>query len=242
MWHKGAYYNEPCNEGTKLAANLQHAENANELMKASGSPWYAAIQDVNKFFNYLLAGKVINVLLLQPPFHSSLEILQQAARACLLLYLFDCWPKPAWHSHHFGVLLQMLFSKVSHNFIFQMVVVLPVPPKPCFMAADRGMNKFLDDRTSFLFTRWWDTHSKKETIRKAQVQKQRQATDAVWQRRIIQVTSWKDICSLIEMSIAWLKWFSWVCSGLWRDKDLAQFSTELFFFLNFTVLMFSLLL
>ncbi|KAK2531361.1 hypothetical protein Q9966_008691 [Columba livia] len=57
MWHKGAYYNEPRNEGTKLAANLQHAENANELMKASGSPWCAAIQDVNQFFNYLLAGK-----------------------------------------------------------------------------------------------------------------------------------------------------------------------------------------
>lgn len=243
MWYKGAHYNEPCNEGTKLAANLRHAENANELMKASGLPWYAAIKDVNQYFNYLLAWKVINVLLLQPPFHSSLEILQQAASACLLLYLFDCWPKPASHSHCLGTLLQMLFSKVSHNFIFQMVVGLPVPPKPCFMAADRGTSTLNFEMIEHLF---YLQGNETLTLRRKWSEKNKCRNKDRLQMLFDSGESYRlqtgDICSLMEIGMAWLKWISWVCSGLWRDESLAQFSTELFFFLNFTILMFSLLL
>ena len=45
----------------------------------------------------------------------------------------------------------MLLSKVSYNFIFQMVIGLPVLPKPHLLKADRGVSTLNFEMIQHLF-------------------------------------------------------------------------------------------
>lgn len=81
-------------------------------------------------------------------------VLKSSNRLLVLVYSRICLavgPKQLYTPISWEVLLQMLLSKVSCNFIFQTVVGLPVPPKPHLVTAGRGASTLSFEMIEHLF-------------------------------------------------------------------------------------------